>query len=111
LEAAVRLYLDENLSPRIALQLRYRGIDAVSARDLGKLGDDDLSHLERSSRMGRVLVTADVDFLRLASAGIHHRGIIFGNQQDHAIGDWVNELELLCFVLSPDELENHIEYL
>jgi predicted nuclease of predicted toxin-antitoxin system len=60
LEAAVRLYLDENLSPRIAIQLRQRGVDAVSVRDLDVLGDDGVSHLERATRMGRALVTTDL---------------------------------------------------
>ncbi len=66
--AAVRLYLDENLSPKIAEQLRLRGIDAISARDAGTLGDTDPNHLKRAIEMERVLVTTDVDFLRLASS-------------------------------------------
>jgi hypothetical protein len=111
LEAAVRLYLDENLSPRIAIQLQQRGVDAVSVRDLDVLGDDDVSHLDRATRMGRVLVTTDVDFLRLAATGAQHSGIVFGDQQEHTIGDWVRDLELLCFVFSSEEMENHVEYL
>lgn len=67
MEAAIRLYLDENLSPKIAEQLKLRGSDAVSVRDLGTLGDSDESHLERATRLGRVLVTSDVDFLRFAA--------------------------------------------
>jgi len=92
LEAAIRLYLDENLSPKIAEQLKLRGIDAVSVRDLGRLGESDESHLERATRLGRVLVTSDVDFLRLAAEGIDHAGIVFGVQADHSLGDWVKKL-------------------
>lgn len=51
LEAGISLYLDENLSPKIARQLRLRGIDAVCVRDLGYLGDEDRNHL--SSLSGR----------------------------------------------------------
>lgn len=36
MEAGIRLYLDENLSPRIAEQLRLRGIDAISVREYGQ---------------------------------------------------------------------------
>lgn len=111
MEAAIHLYLDENLSPKITNQLKLRGIDAVSARDLGTLGDSDESHLARATRMGRVLVTSDVDFLRFAAEGINHAGIVIGVQSDHTMGDWVRKLELLCFVYSPAELENHVEYL
>jgi hypothetical protein len=110
LEVVIRLYLDENLSPRIAIQLRRRGIDAVSARDLDALGDDDVNHLKRAAALGRVLVTTDVDFLRLAAEGVLHKGIIFGVQEDHTIGDWVKKLELICFVYTPEEMDNHVEY-
>ena len=111
MEAAIRLYLDENLSPRIAEQLRRRGIDAVTVRDLGLLGDEDRNHLQRATQMDRVLVTTDVDFLRLAAENFPHQGIIFGIQEDHTIGDWVKRLELVCFVYTPEEMENHVEYL
>jgi len=111
LEAAIRLYLDENLNPRIAEQLRMRGVDAVSARDLGVLGDEDIDHLKRATDMDRVLVTTDQDFLRLAAQGIEFAGVIFGIQENHSLGDWVNSLELICFVYEPDEMTNHVEYI
>jgi hypothetical protein len=60
--------------------------------------------------MGRVLVTSDVDFLRLAATGLQHLGIVFGIQQDHSLGDWVNNLEILCFIYSHEEMVNHVEY-
>lgn len=109
--AAVTLYLDENLTPRIARQLAKRGIDIVSVRDMGKLGDNDANHLTAATEQGRVLVTTDVDFLRMASEGIEHAGIIFGAQQDHSLGDWVKALELICFVYTAEEMYNHVEYL
>ena len=79
MEAAIHLYLDENLSPKITNQLKLRGIDAVSARDLGTLGDSDESHLARATRMGRVLVTSDVDFLRFA--GIRQMVALFNGTE------------------------------
>jgi uncharacterized protein with PIN domain len=111
LEAGISLYLDENLSPKIARQLRLRGIDAVCVRDLGYLGDEDRNHLDRATRLRRVLVTTDVDFLQIAQEGWPHAGIIFGVQQHYTIGDWVKRLELICFVYSPDDMQNHVEYL
>jgi hypothetical protein len=103
--------LDENLSPKIAAHLKLRGIDAISVRDLKRLGDSDENHLERATRLGRVLVTSDVDFLRFAAEGINHAGIVFGIQATHSIGDWVKKLEVVCFVYSSTEFENHVEYL
>ena len=109
--AAIRLYLDENISPRIATQLRRRGIDAVSVHELQLQGESDINHLRRAGEMQRVLVTVDVDFLILASEGMAHAGIIFGIQEHLSFGDWVNRLELVVAVYSTDDMMNHVEYL
>ena len=109
--AAISLYLDENLSPEITIQLRLRGIDAISVRDMGLFGDTDDNHLIRATAMGRVLVTSDTDFLKLALEVPEHPGVIFGEQQAHSLGDWVKQLELICFVMTADEMKNHIEYI
>jgi predicted nuclease of predicted toxin-antitoxin system len=108
---AVRLYLDENVDPVVAKQLRQRGIDALCARDIGALGETDPQQLQRAIDMGRAIVTADVDFLILASQIDSHTGIIFGNQQTHSIGDWVTALETLCLVYEPNDMLNHVEFL
>ncbi|MCL4246906.1 MAG: DUF5615 family PIN-like protein [Anaerolineae bacterium] len=47
--AALRFYLDENLQVVIAEQLRQRGIDVVTVRDLNLLGDEDTNHLQHAS--------------------------------------------------------------
>jgi len=107
----VSLYIDENLTPKIAAQLHSRGIDAVSVRDLGLLGESDEDHFIRARRLGRVLVTTDKDFLKMSADNPDHPGIIFGIQEDHSIGDWVMRLELICSVYTMDELKNRVEYL
>jgi hypothetical protein len=107
----ISLYIDENLTPKIAAQLRSRGIDALSVRDLGLLGDKDANHLRRATVMGRVLVTTDKDFLRLSAENPDHAGIIFGIQEDHSIGDWVTGLELICIVYTAEEITGRVEYL
>jgi len=103
------LYVDENINPEVANQLRSRGIDAISVRDLGLLGDSDANHLQRASDMGRVLITQDRDFLVMASRNQSHAGIIFGTQQ-YAIGGWVRELELLCAILTAEDMRDCIEF-
>lgn len=52
--AKIRFYLDENVPVAVATQLRRRGLDAVTVRDLGVLGDSDTNHLRRAAGMGRV---------------------------------------------------------
>jgi len=71
----------------IAEQLALKGIDVLTVRDLGQLGDSDINHLRRATEMECVLCTHDTDFLRLASEGIEHTGIVFGIQDSDTIGD------------------------
>ncbi len=75
-------YLDENLPVAIAEQLKQRGIEAVTVRDLGRLGDNDESHLRRAANLGYVLCTYDTDYVQLASEGFEHTGIIIGQPED-----------------------------
>lgn len=109
--SAIRLYFDENVETAVADQLRSRGIDCVTVRDLNLLGDTDENHLRRATEMGYVLCTYDMDYLRLHAEGVPHAGIIYAKEQTTAIGDWVHGLELICGVLTADELKNHVEYL
>jgi len=61
-------------------------------------------------REGRVVFTQDIDFLRLASAGARHAGIVYA--RPHArIGDVVRGLMLIYQVLEADDMLDHVEYL
>lgn len=74
----MKLLLDENLSPRVALILCVEdGIDACHVRDRGGLGIDDRAVMELAYREDRILVTSNVDdFVALARARELHPGII-----------------------------------
>lgn len=109
--AAIRLYLDENMSPEIARQLRRKGIEVFTVQELDTLGDSDINHLNRAKEMGCVLCTHDTDYLRLAGEGTPHAGIVYGRSGDHDIGDWVKGLELICGVYTAEEMQNSVEYL
>jgi predicted nuclease of predicted toxin-antitoxin system len=107
----VRFYLDENVSPALAEQLRRRGIEAVTVRDLGLLGDSDLNHLQRATAFGFVLCTHDSDYVELALSGLPHAGIVFAQQATATLGDWVRFLSLIHGVYEAHEMVNLIEYL
>jgi hypothetical protein len=111
LDSDIRLCFDESVEVEVAEQMRRRGIDAVTVRDLGWLGDKDINHLQRASETGRILCTYDTDFLRLAAEGIEHSGIVFGFHDRTTYGDWVRGLELICGAMTADDMKNHIEYL
>lgn len=77
----MRLYLDENLSPRLAEALRSRGVDAISAHEAGLVGVDDRAQLRHAIEAGRMIVTADVaDFVALAreltAANVSYPGML-----------------------------------
>jgi hypothetical protein len=77
----VRVYLDEDLSPDIAVLLRQLGVDATSAHEVGNTQLPDCTQLEHATREGRVIVTRNVvDFLRLARDAVatntRHGGIV-----------------------------------
>lgn len=107
----IRLYFDENVEVEVAEQIKLRGIDAVTVRDLNLLGDTDMNHLQHAAEMGRVLCTYDMDYLRLDSQGVSHGGIIFAKEHVTSLGDWIRGLELICGVYTPDDFRNHVEYL
>lgn len=72
-----RLLLDENLSPRVAVDMRREGHDVVHLRERGRLGITDPQVMALAFDEDRVLVTANVaDFRKLAAAREVHAGIV-----------------------------------
>ena len=62
----MRIYCDENIESAIVAGLRRRGIEVISAGDMGDLGKSDEYHLKRASELEAVILTHDVDFLKIA---------------------------------------------
>lgn len=74
----VKLLLNENLSPAVAVALCRAGVDATHVRDRGLTGATDPEVLTRAYEEDRILVTANVaDFDALARATDLHAGIVF----------------------------------
>lgn len=80
---AVRLLLDEMLSPRIAVELRASGHDALAVKEVADVvGASDEVVLAFARREGRALVTNNVrDFRRLGAeamipGGLGHQGLV-----------------------------------
>lgn len=77
----MKFYLDEDLTPAIATALRKRGVDAVSAHEVGHIGLGDAEQLIFATGQGRCLVSANArDFRRLGRDAIEqgrpHAGIV-----------------------------------
>jgi predicted nuclease of predicted toxin-antitoxin system len=57
----VKLYLDEDISPKVSVILRKRGIDAVSAHEAGMLEASDEEQLSFAAADRRAIVTRNRD--------------------------------------------------
>ena len=105
----IRFYTDEHISRAIIKGLRQRGIDVLTVPDAGMLGATDEEHLALAHAQGRVTLTRDDDFLRLAQGGLAHAGIVFLHRES-TIGETVRGLFLTHQILEPEEIWNHIEF-
>lgn len=64
---AIRLYLDADVNPELAVGLRERGIDAASAREMGRLRALDSDQLAYAVAQQRAILTHNRDdFVELA---------------------------------------------
>jgi predicted nuclease of predicted toxin-antitoxin system len=106
----VRYYTDEHIARAVAAGLRLRGIDVVTVPEAGMLGASDEEHLALALFEGRVVVTQDADFLRLAEQGHPHAGIVYAAQQT-PIGTIMRGLLLIQNVLSAEDMVGNIEFL
>lgn len=106
----LRLQLDEQVNPRIAQGLRRRDIDVTTTVDAGLRTVDDNTQLAFVRRTRRILVTCDVGFLARHAAGEEHCGIVFYHSQSRSIGEMIAFLALMSEVMTPDEIQNRLEY-
>lgn len=110
---ALRLYVDECVDARVVSGLRRRGLDIVSAAEVGLLGHSDEEHLQKARALDRVILSRDQDFLilahRCASEAIPFPGLIF-IQTKGTVGEVIRSVTLLAELLSPENIAGWIEW-
>jgi predicted nuclease of predicted toxin-antitoxin system len=113
----ISLYLDEDVSDRLADHLRARGFQAESAWDLGTSGRTDEEQLTFATRRGSAVLTCNRnDFLQLArrwhEEGREHGGIVISQQfSRREIGEALRQVCALLNRVSADEMWNTVRYL
>jgi len=109
--AAIRFHLDEHVAEAIATGLRSHGVDVTTTHDAGLAGADDEDHVAFALTEERVIVTNDVDFLRIASEGTAHAGICYSAVGKHSVGELLQLLLLVHGVYISEEMNSRVEFL
>jgi hypothetical protein len=73
------------------------------------LGASDEDQFTWAAAQGRVLVTHDRDFPRLAASTTGHAGLAFAPRQ-MSIGVMIAGLMLIHQIMEPGEMVGHVEY-
>jgi len=108
----MKIYADENIEKSIIEGLRRRKVEVISAKELGYAGKPDEFHIKKASELKAVILTHDIDFLKMASnLSVRHRGIIFSHSKEVSIGQCIRGVELIANILTDKDMENHIEFL
>lgn len=76
----IRYYTDEHVAKAVIRGLRQRGVDVFTTPEANKLHAADGEHLQFALAERRVIFTQDDDFLKLASSGQAHAGIVYTPQ-------------------------------
>jgi predicted nuclease of predicted toxin-antitoxin system len=113
----IRLYLDEDsMRHSLVRALRARGVDVITAVDVGMIEREDAEHLDYATQEERVLCTFNVgDFYRLHTAYLAqespHAGMILMPQQRYSVGEQMRRLLKLIASTSADAMKNRVEFL
>lgn len=117
----MKLYLDENISPNIASELKERGTDAVSVYQVKNRGLSDREQFEFAQKEKRTFITYDItDFLEIGkeyiAKGKEHYGIILVSSKtipQSNIGKLVLSIQKLSVEASKEKdcFKNKIVYL
>lgn len=111
---ALKLYLNENLSPRLAAQLRRNGFDVVASQEVGMRSRSDPEQMAFACSQQRAILTYNIrDFVKL------HREYV-ANEQEHwgiiisrrlSFGLLIHHLIPLFNSISAEELKNQLRWL
>ncbi|MBI3330241.1 MAG: DUF5615 family PIN-like protein [Nitrospinae bacterium] len=109
--------MDEDAMDKDLLQaLRARGVDVITALDVGMIEQRDEQHLHYATAQGRVLYGFNVgDFYRLHTTylaqGRSHAGIILARQQHYSVGEHMRRLLKLIAAKPFEAIKNQVELL
>jgi len=107
----IKYYFDEHVPQAVVDGLQRRGVDVLTVQAAGRSGLPDDEQLAFATQHGRAMVTMDSDYLILAAQGAQHAGIAYAKQGARSVNELIQKLKLIHDVLTPDDMQDHIEYL
>jgi hypothetical protein len=113
----VRLFFDVDATRHsVVIGLRKRGVDVFTSLEAGTTEETDHSQLAFATAQGRVIYSFNVGDLcdlhsRWLSAQRSHAGIVLAHQQQFSVGEQIRRLVRLVNSLSPEEMQNRLEFL
>jgi len=110
----IKLYIDEDLSDRIAVALRSKGFNAISAHEVDMRGRTDKEQLEYATKHDRVLLTRNVKhFVNLQreyyKKGISHNGMVVTDYLP--LKELIRRITNFLNVRHRDEIKNTLDWL
>ena len=111
----ITVYIDEDVSIKLARELRRRGYKTVTTQEAGQLEASDEGQLEYATAHGYAIVTYNQgDFARLhaqySQAGRRHAGIIIASREI-GLGETLRRLLRLLDSVSSEEMRGQMKWL
>ena len=108
--AKIRFLIDVHVHSAITAGLRRRGVEVLTCQEAGLGRADDEDILEYALVSNWVVFSQDDDFLKIcAMPDLKHNGLVYSHKRN-SIGRILSGLLLICEVLEPEEMENHMEF-
>lgn len=106
----MKLYLDADISLRVARTLTTRGYDVIAAQEAGKADASDAEQMAFAAKEGRALLTCNArDFTPIFEdywfAGRNHSGVIVSEQLE--LGELIRRVVALLDTVAADEIHNN----
>lgn len=111
---AISFYVDVHIPAVITDSLRQRGIRVLTSQEDGTRESGDEELLARATTLGMVLVSQDVDLLRISNDWQRqHRGfcgLVFVTQRGGSIGQTIADLALIGACCQEGELVSQVVF-
>jgi hypothetical protein len=106
----VKLYVDADITPKLARALRERGHEVLSAHEAGNADASDNEQMAYAVAEGRALLTCNAgDFTTIFEdywyADCEHSGVIVSEQLE--LGEMIRRVVRLLDAVDADEMRNN----